>query len=522
MSSISSITKAVSGLTTAQKGLMVTGQNLSNVNTKGFTRQQLLQAESSYLTIGNRGGRYMQVGLGVSQTEIRQIRDELADRRLREETSVLNYYQTQNATIEEVLGILDEPYGEGVTNLLNKFWSQTSKLSSNPDGVEERQSFISAANVLIKKINDITESITKMQTNANSEVIKAVGRVNEIIKGISEYNELINQKEINGDNANDYRDQRNVLLDELSTYGKISYYEEADSRVVLKFENHIVVDGPFVTSMKLRSIDQSVFVNPAWTDTDSDVYHFNETITAAKENDTGKLKALLVTRGENYVTGTTTWNDIALNDNFSVDQTGNSFILPKIQKLLNDFTSQLVDLVNDNLKGTGIGIHEGQPGVPVFVPIKASQPFLAGNIQVNPLLLEDGGYNKLGTVDAGGDDNNVGDNSCVDKLLREWSMTRGWYEGVTDASTPHAKRASIMSFYAEFVTDIGTDGTSYSNMARSKSTSVMNIENERQAIGGVSMDEEFTYMLKYQYAYNASARMITMLDSMLDTIINKM
>ena len=559
MSSISSITKAVSGLAAAQKGLQVTGHNLSNVNTEGYTRQQLLQSESDYLVIGNRGSRYLQVGLGVTQDEIRQIRNELADKRLRTENSVLTYYQTQNSTIAEIEAILDEPYGEGVTKLLNNFWSQTQKLNTTPNGVEERQSFISAANVLIKKINDISDSLDKFQANTNKEVISSVNRINQIIEGIKEYNDIISRAEVNGDNANDYRDQRNNLLDELSEYGKVTYHEEVGSKVVVKFENHLVVDGPFTATMNLEEAEaKSVFVKPVWSDTNSDVYRFDETVTSVKGNDTGKLKALLISRGNNYVTEDTKWEDIAFNDNFSVDEPGNSFIIPKIQKMLSDFTGVLVETVNSCFDGTGIGTHEGKAGVPVFVPILSTQEYEAakknletvlndpastedqketaqqayekaankamttGNIQVNPELLANGGYNKLGTVSTEGASNNVGDSSKVTEFLSEWGKTREWYSDRSEKGAPNYKKVSITSFYSEFVTDIGTDGSNYSAVAKSRQTSILNIQNERQAMGGVSQDEEFANMLKYQYAYNASARMITMLDGMLDTIINKM
>ena len=138
MSSISSITKAVSGLVTAQKGLQVTGHNISNTNTQGYTRQQLLQSESGYLTIGKNGGYSMQVGLGVTCDEIRQIRDDLADKRLRTEKSVLSYYQSLNAASSDIESMFDEPYGSTISDYLNDFWSQTQKLSTTPNGVEER------------------------------------------------------------------------------------------------------------------------------------------------------------------------------------------------------------------------------------------------------------------------------------------------------------------------------------------------------------------------------------------------
>lgn len=543
MSSISSLGKMVSGLNAAQKGLQVTGQNISNVNTKGYTRQQLLQHDTGYLTIGTNAGYAMQVGRGVSCTEIRQIRDELADKRLRNESSILGYYQNMTSASQEIEALFDEPYGDTLSDMINDFWAQTQKLNTAPDGVEERLSFIKSAKVLIGKINDVSNGLSAYQTQVNKQVESSVSKVNELILQIKDYNEMIAKAEINGDNANDYRDQRNLLLDELSTYGKVDYYEEADSRLLVKFEGHIVINKKFTNTLELKQTEEgSPFNKPIWSDTKTDVYDMTKESNSANGNDTGSLKALLLVRGDNYVTADTSWDDVALNDNFSVDKSGNSYMIPKYQKLLNDFANKLVNMVNEAFDGTGIGFHEGQAGVPVFVladvPSDLVKPaadaseeewaaynerynalLIPGNIQVNPELLESGGYNKLGTVS--GDPENAGDNTKITEFLAKWEENIEWYQN--DGKTaPLSKTVNLTNFYSEFVTDMGTDSSLYRIKANEKNTSVLNIENERQAMGGVSQDEEFANMLKYQYAYNASARMITMLDGMLDTIINKL
>ena len=567
MSSIASLGRMVSGLKAAQKGLQVTGHNLSNMNTVGYTRQQLLQNESAYLNIGNAGGSLMQVGLGVTQTEIRQIRDSLADRRLRTETSVLGYYQTNSATMSEIESILDEPYGEGVGQMLNNFWSQTQKLNTNPDGVEERLSFIQAANVLIKKANQVANALNSYQDNLNTQVITVTNRINQIIKDIKECNDKISVNEINGDHANDYRDQRNSLLDELATYGEIRYEEDADNRITVSFENTVVVDKEFLTFIELKQTKpNSPFVKPVWSNNKEDVYKLDKVISAAKETDTGSLKALLISRGEEYANQNTTWEDIALNDKYSVDMVGNSYLIPKTYKKFNEFINAVVEVANEALDGMGIGIHKGMTGVPVFTPIKtpAGNPppvkpdaadkvtypdeatynaaydqyikdyrsYLAsdalksymvpGNLEVNPELLENGGYNKLGTV--ANDKDDIGDNSKVTGLLEKWGESREWPGPMSDLnpSDPNYKKVSLMNYYSEFVTDIGMEGSGFNNKVKEKAATVNNIEQERTSMGAVSQDEELTFMLKYQYAYNAAARMVTMMDSMMDTIINKM
>ena len=542
MSSISSLGKMVSGLKAGQRGLQVTGQNLTNINTKGYTRQQLLQHETGYLNVGSNGGQNLQVGLGVTCTEIRQIRDELADMRLRQENSVLSYYQNLKAASNEIEAIFDEPYGDTVSDLLNEFWAQTEKLKTSPSGVDERISFIKSAKVLAGKLNEISNSLSSYQEQANKQVEKSVARVNQIIKDIQTWNEKIAKAEINGDNANDYRDQRNLLLDELSTYGEVKYYEEADNRLLVKFEGHIVVNKKFTNTLELKqTVEGSPFNKPIWSDTKEDVFKMDTEVTSANGNDTGGLKALLLVRGDNYVTADTTWDDIALNDNFSVDKQGNSYMIPKYHKMLNDFANELTVMVNDALNGMGT---QDKVGVKVFVPIeippslKSPGPnatpeeileyneaynalLVPGNIQVNPKLLEEGGYNYLGTLDPNGEANDVGNNNKVIELLNEWKKNRDWYKD-DSKSAPLSKCVDIKTFFSELITDIGTDGAEYGAKSVEKNISVANIENERQAMGGVSQDEEFANMLKYQYAYNASARVITLLDGMIDTIINKM
>ena len=254
MSSIASLGRAMSGLSASQKGLQVTGHNLSNVNTEGYTRQQLMQHDSSYLSIGA-GTNLQKVGLGVTVTEIRQIRDAFIDRRLRTETSILNFYNVKSDVTSEIEAILDEPYGETFNSMMESFWQQSQKLATNPSGVEERLAFIQQADVLIKRATQILEGLATYQENLNIQIKQTVARINQISYQIKDYNDKIAIAEINGDNANDYRDQRNLLLDELAEYMDINYSESADGRITVKAQGRSLVDGTFVTEIDLEYLD---------------------------------------------------------------------------------------------------------------------------------------------------------------------------------------------------------------------------------------------------------------------------
>ncbi|MGL4799618.1 MAG: flagellar hook-associated protein FlgK [Cellulosilyticaceae bacterium] len=639
MSSIASLGRMVSGLTASQIGLQVTGHNLSNLNTPGYTRQQVLQHDSGYLNVGN-NGQLQKVGLGVSITQIRQVRDVFLDKRFRTETSVLNFYQTKQDGINEIEAILDEPHGETLSGIMEDFWKQAQKLSTNPSGVEERLAFIQTADVLAKRANQIMQGLNDYQYHTNEEIKKTVHRINQITKDIKSINDVIQKAEVNGDEANDYRDQRNLLLDELSQYIDIDYKEMPDGSVIVNSQGRTLVDGPFVTQIDLALDPKgNGFVNPVWGDTREPLFKLNNEVNATSGGDNGKLQSLLIVRG-NCVGGVDTdWDEIALNDNKSVDYDGNSYMIPKAQKQLAELVDRMMDMVNDVLDGGGIN---GGVGIPVFVPkpgngilsqsqisnlsktsinvlkdlpkalvgpagegraeyteliaaqkdamdayeaylndpagseaLKKSyeeklkvleekrgayeksiegvdadkllvntrldahrteeqkriesykKAFSGSNMQVNPELLSDGGYNHLGTV--GKDPSNIGDNSKVTELLGAWSESRDWPEKklgpdgkpITNATDPKYKKANFMDCYAEFVSDIGREGFQYQGKVGEKYTIVNNATNERLSMGGVSQDEELTNMLKYQYAYNASSRMINVLDGMMDTIINR-
>lgn len=545
MSSISSITKAVSGLNAAQKGLQVTAHNLSNVNTQGYTRQSLLQSDSPYTEVGSYGGYALKVGLGVTTNEIRQIRNDLIDRRLRSETSVLNYYQTANTTISDIQAIFDEPYGDTINDMLKSFWNNIQELNTKPDGVTERTEFIGKAQALIDKITSVASGLEDYQENLNKQIITTVGKVNQIFEKIRDLNMKIATAEAQGtDNANDYRDTRNLLIDELSQYGEVSYFEDGTGQVSLQFEGHEVINKSICTKIDMEKIDGSGFVALKWHDSGSDVFKFDSIISTTNQNATGSLKAMLAMRGNGYVNSDTTWEQLAFNKNVSVDTLGNSYMLPVLQKKLSDFTNKLVTIVNESLDGKGL---DGREGVEVFVPIKVPEglvkPTLSspptadeiaayntykekynkllvpGNIMVNPELTVEGGHNRLGTVPEDAD--KIGSNATVNKLLNAWQKQYDWYKDGTSAA-PDPETSGLHTHFINILTDFGTIGEDYIAKAKNLGDTIVNITNERLAMSGVSQDEEFSNMLKYQYAYNASARMVTMLDNMLDTIINKM
>lgn len=524
MSSIASLGRMVSGLNASQRGLQVTSHNITNANTPGYIRQQLLQHDSRYVNIGKLGAQTQQVGLGVTMSEIRQIRDEFSDRRFRTENSVLSYYSTKKETIDEIETIFGEPHGEALSKTINSFWSQTQKLATNPSGIEERMAFIQSADVFVKQVNHIQSQLTEYQNNLNEQVIDTVKTMNNLTRGIQQLNEEISYYEINNDNANDLRDRRNLLLDELSAIIDIQYREEADGRLVVQGEGVTLVDKRFVAEMITeQTVPGSPFVKPVWKDSGMDVYRMDKAATSTAGRDNGKLRSLLIMRGDSAADADTKWEDIALNQSISVDSAGNAFLIPKIQKQFDIFVTKLAETINEVFnpeieedRPWGQGVASNVRGTDLFVATRPGKIGL-GNISINPILLKSGGYNYL-TTSLTKDES---DTQVVEGLLEKWNQDNVWFDG-GQSTSPIRKNATFRAFYSELIAEIGAEGQEASGRTEEKVILITDIENDRQAMGGVSTDEEMTEMMKYQYSYNAAARMITVLDGMMDTVINRM
>ena len=246
---MASLSRAISGLNASQMGLNVTGHNLTNVNTPGYVRQQVLQNDSFYMTIGRNGNDLLSIGFGVDITEIRQIRDSFLDRNYRTEIGGYQFYNAKQSTILEVESILGEINGESLSEVMTDFWRQTNKLATAPDGLDERKAFIQSASVFIDKVNHIANQLNSYQFDLNNQVIDTVQTINTLSVQIRDLNEEIARYEINGDHANDLRDKRNNILDELAGLIDIQYSEDATGRVQVKAEGHLLVHGKFVNKM---------------------------------------------------------------------------------------------------------------------------------------------------------------------------------------------------------------------------------------------------------------------------------
>lgn len=228
---------ARTGLMVNERGLYVTGHNIANVNTPGYTRQQALITTGPY-----KNEIAYQLGLGADIQQIRQVRHIFLDNIYRNETQLLGYWESRKKTFDDIQAILGEPMEKGFQNAINQFWDSWQELSKSPDSLTVRAVVRQRAESFLHFVNHLGSQINRLQSDLDSEIRVRIEEVNSITREINRLNLEILKLENYGDKANDYRDQRNLLIDRLSKLIDVEAYEAQDGQL------NVVSGGYFLVS----------------------------------------------------------------------------------------------------------------------------------------------------------------------------------------------------------------------------------------------------------------------------------
>ncbi len=297
---MASLMVGATGLKSSQAALNTTAHNLANIDTKGYTRQQIAFKDTQYVRVS---GNYKcpvtsTYGLGVGVNEIRRIRDEFIDRAYRSENCRLGYYSSQYKTIEEIEDQFGELQGVTYQESLENLRDAINELSKEPSSTTKRSSLIQSASAFLTRSTAVYKGLTDYQATLNIEVENMVNKINKLGKEIFDLNKQIAKIESMGrEDANDYRDARDNALDELSGYINISYFEEPNGEVVVNAEG-----VPFVTltgtlEMSTRTTDGTMLYIPTWPAFERDVYPESVMNKITDNYDKAELKGLLLARG---------------------------------------------------------------------------------------------------------------------------------------------------------------------------------------------------------------------------------
>ncbi|NMA73297.1 MAG: flagellar hook-associated protein FlgK [Bacteroidales bacterium] len=562
MSSLSSIYLGVSGLNVSQNALNTTAHNLANVDTKGYVRQQVVLKDFGYVRLGENHISPLQKGLGVDFQEVKQVRDFFLDKAYRQEVGRQAFYDAQYKAITELEGLFGEMEGVSFQETIDGLWVSMQELAKEPDSIVTRASFVQSAVTFIERAEKISYQMKDYQVNLNIQIKDMVNRINSIGDEIKTLNHQIRHHESNGlENANDLRDQRNVLLDELGKLVNITYREDDKGVVTVNVEGTSFVTEDMVFHMDTKRLTNgSNMLTPIWpAHRDAPVFNFDRIPSLEANTDIGYLKGLILARGDkpaNYLDipvrkspegedpiADAEYNAKVEEYNIKIASSTIMNIQAQFDQLIHGIVTTINDILCPNIEladGTIVLDKDKAPicadgetrGIELFKrkaidrytivgddyifngedPDNNHSLYTIGEIEINPLILQD--YANLNLSNSAGTGDY--DKDVVESLLSKWQ------EPFATLTPNNLTYHNFTDYYNALISGIANRGEQLYSNSTNQATMVNSIDNKRMQTTAVSSDEELTNLIKFQHSYNAAARYITVVDQMLEHIIMRL
>ncbi|WP_419882285.1 flagellar hook-associated protein FlgK [Peribacillus sp. B-H-3] len=507
------------GMTAQQSALYTLGHNISNANTPGYTRQRVnFTQTTSFPSVGMNAPQIPgQMGTGVQAGSVQRIRDSFLDTQYRGESNKVGYYGTLSDSLSKMEGIMNEPSDSGLQSTMEKFWNSLQTLSSNPENSGARDVVAANGQMVADTINYYYNSLSSIQTDIGNQIDVKTSSINSIIDNIDQLNHQIASVEPNGYLPNDLYDQRDALVDQLSSminikvssvkpanYGNAKPIAEGLYNIEL-----INKEGkPYTPAISLIPVDSQ-----------NGMQAVNK-LTVNYQNASDPKGA---------VTGVQIGAQTVTDMNFSGELAGaiESYgytsstaevkgTYPDMLNQLNKMTEAFANEFNKiHSEGYALGA-SAKSGMDFF---RFTDGNAAKSITVSKTILDN-----PENIAAGKNSGASGDNGNAQVLADLKKVNFSDYAFYKDPAhqLPDGLTGSFDSFYAGLIGKLGVNSQSAQKNSSNSQVLADSVDKNRQSVSSVSLDEEMTDMIKFQQAYNASARNITIVDEMLDKIINGM
>jgi flagellar hook-associated protein 1 FlgK len=437
-----------------QYAIQVTGHNIANVNTKGYSRQRVNLASS--LPVDSLPG---QLGTGVKPEEVQRFRDLFIDFQLRRESQSLGRFEAENEALQMVESILNEPNDFALSGVMNNFWNSWEDLSNDPTSESARTVVQQAAVSMAQTFHQLHRDLEAQQYNLSNEIGADLSDLNAAAANVAELNSRIVRAESKGQHANDLRDVRDNALDEIASLINTSWQEQENGSVT------VYVGGmPLVEYDTVKEISQD------------------------RDSTTGRTVLFFADSGvEAPVDQGSLAGHIEVRD----------VKMPEYIRQLDETAVALATAVNE-LHLTGVDLNGDDAGL-----------FFADGCEGAASLMLDFSLADDVNLIAVSLDGNTGDGA----LGLDMAALR-------TAENLSLDGKSISNHYNSLISKIGSDSASSARQVEQQETFVTTLENYRQSVSGVSIDEEMSNMILYEQAYQAAAKLIRVADEMLWTVIN--
>ena len=549
-------------LLTQQKGIYVTGNNIANVNTPGYTRQRLNL--SSDVPVNSSIGA---VGTGVTATGVQRVYQRFLGVQINNETQTRGNWEAQQDMLGRVEMIFDESGGYGLNQAMSEYWTAWQDLSNNPSGPVERVVLIAKSQIMAETFSKNYQDLQSVQRDIDTMIEGATDEINLLSGQVAHLNQKIIQMESGGNPANDFRDQRELLLNELSDLIDIDSFENSVGGVTVTVgSGQPLVEG--VDAYRLSTqVNASGNQNITWIDAadntvditsnisggrikgwldvrDLDIRNYMNRLDTLSQNLMTEVNTLHASgygldgsTGNDYFTGAGTASgmlDSLLTITAEEGGAGNLSVT-----LVAGATAGAETVTTDPITGDiQIAIEDGVStrdqiaaalqgqsaiasaaataagGTPWTLGSGSDTVTLTGgssalNMQVNPAIVPDGrliaAAESFDTVPG----DKPGDNGNAIAIAN-----------LKSARILNSNTATFDAYYESLIGDVGYEVQQAGANYEHQSEMVHQLENYRESISGVSIDEEMVNLVKYQNAYQAAAKLITTADEMMQTVLN--
>lgn len=456
-----SLNTGVTGLMAAQTAMDTASHNIANASTDGFSRQRVdFQAIPPPLSAYS-GMPGQNIGLGVDATNISRIRDLLLDGQYRQTNALDQQYTAQSSALQQLQALINEPGDTGLQAQLANFFNAFRDLSGQPESLAARSAAIQQGQTLATAFNRVHNLLVQQRQDLDTGVVSLVAQVNSDAQQIAALNAQIKIAMVSGAQPNDLMDQRDLLLDKLAGLAGTVSTIQPDGSVTVTLGGQTLVAGN--TANLLATVP-----DPSNNNLSKIIW---QATSAPATVPSGQIAGTLAARDGD------------------------------VKQMINNIdalASNLISAVNA-AHSAGYGL-DNSTGLPFFNGTDAS------TIAVNPTLVSS--PQSLATSDQ---PNQPGNGNAATNIAN-----------VQSALIMSGGTATLDDFYRTAVANLGVATQQAQTLQKNQDALVKQIDNQRQSVAGVSIDEEMTNLQKAQHAYEAAARVVEISDSMLDTLINRM
>ncbi len=441
----------------AQRDAMdVTAHNIANAGTTGYTRQR---AElTTTVPLPDRVGL---LGTGVEMSSVSRLREKFIDTQYRTTNQQLNNASMQSRIFSQIEAVVNEPSENGLQSMMQGFSKAWQSLASTPEDMGARQIVLQSATTLSNGIQQLYSGMNQLRNDMKDEVSANVEKINALSREIADFNEKIMTATNSKMSANDLMDSRDIKIDELSKIANIRVAEDSKGSMNISVGGVSIVNQTDTIPLEVKDNVTSLLIQTVSSGNPAQVTG-------------GELGGML----QQYNT-----------------------TIPGYQSSIDQLAQSIMSSVNSlHRAGFGLKTNPSDPAAPTGTNFFTS--YGNGVLTVNAALSNNPSLIAASATGA------AGDNAQANKLAN-----------VFDAPTMNGGTESQNQFYAAFTSKIGTDSGTAIREETNQQLILTQIANQRNSFSGVSLDEEMTNMIKFQRAYDASAKLVKTVDDMMITIL---